>query len=266
MSSFLEFDAKTVELAVQKASESLNIPIKKLKHDIISYGSTGIFGLVGTKKARIRVSLPDTDKKKSEPEYQTNQINHTEEPSIISDIETEASDIQTNDDPGLLKDNPTDDYPPDQLVEAAGKKGIEQIINLIEPDATITVKQGLDRITFSIHSENPSMIIGKRGQTIEAIQYILEKIINKQTDQKTKVEIDIGDYLKTKHDKLANLATRMATKAKRTGKPATISKMNAYNRRIIHLALKDDNEVKTVSIGKNFLRKLVIFPNKKKSV
>jgi spoIIIJ-associated protein len=258
MSSFLEFDAKTVELAVQKASESLKIPIKKLKHDIISYGSTGIFGLVGTKKARIRVSLPDTDKK-SEPEYQTNQINHTEEPSIISDI-------QTNDDPGLVKDNPANDYPPDQLVEAAGKKAIEQIINLIEPDATITVTQCLDRITFSIHSENPSMIIGKRGQTIEAIQYILEKIINKQTDQKTKVEIDIGDYLKSKHDKLANLATRMATKAKRTGKPATISKMNAYNRRIIHLALKDDNEVKTVSIGKNFLRKLVIFPNKKKSV
>ena len=265
MSSFLEFDAKTVELAVQKASESLNIPIKKLKHDIISYGSTGIFGLVGTKKARIRVSLPDTDKK-SEPEYQTKQINHTEEPSIISDIQTDASDIQTNDDPGLLKDNLTDDYQPDQLVEAAGRKAIEQIINLIEPDATITVTQCLDRITFSIHSENPSMIIGKRGQTIEAIQYILEKIINKQTDQKTKVEIDIGDYLKSKHDKLANLATRMATKAKRTGKPATISKMNAYNRRIIHLALKDDNEVKTVSIGKNFLRKLVIFPNKKKSV
>ncbi len=259
MSSFLEFDAKTVELAVQKAGEALNIPVNKLKYDIISYGSTGIFGLVGAKKARIRVRLPDTNKKKSEPEYQTNQINHTDEPSIISDI-------QTNDDPGLQKDNLTDDYPPDQLVEAAGRNAIEQIINLIEPDAMITVKQGLDRITFSIHSENPSMIIGKRGQTIEAIQYILEKIINKQTDQKTKVEIDIGDYLKTKHDKLANLATRMATKAKRTGKPATISKMNAYNRRIIHLALKDDNEVKTVSIGKNFLRKLVIFPNKKKSV
>ena len=260
MSSYLEFDAKTIKLAIQKASEELNIPITKLKHDVLSYGSTGIFGLVGAKKARIRVRLPEIAKNGSEAEEQTSQKNVPDESPILSDTQPEEDPDLSAD---LLQKNNTDS-PPGKLVDV-GRDALEQILNLISSDVNITVEEDIGIITFSIHSENPSIIIGKRGQTIEAIQYIVEKIINKHSDKKSRVEIDIGDYLKNKQTKLQTLAEKMAKKAKRTGKPATISKMNAYNRRIIHLALKDDNEIKTVSIGKNFLRKLVIFPIKKKS-
>lgn len=260
MPSFLEFDAKTVELALQKASKSLKIPIKQIKHDVISYGSTGIFGLVGSRKARIRVNIPDGAGSISESQNQAVEKNLSNESETSSEIQSKENVVLSD---GLLKvDNAERQFV--NLVDT-GKDTLEKILNLISSDADVIAKEDTDNITFSIQSENPSIIIGKRGKTIEAIQYIVEKIINKQADKKIGVQIDIGDYLKKKQEKLQNLAEKMAKKAKRSGKPSTISKLNAYNRRIIHLALKNDNEVKTVSIGKNFLKKLVIFPVKKPS-
>ena len=106
------------------------------------------------------------------------------------------------------------------------------------------------------------MLIGKRGQTLEAIQYLVEKIVNKRIEARVRLQIDVEGYMETRRTNLQRLAERLAEKSKRTGKPVTIGQMNAQDRRVVHLTLKDDNGVRTQSMGDGYYRKLVIFPRK----
>ncbi|HSM23990.1 MAG TPA: R3H domain-containing nucleic acid-binding protein, partial [Anaerolineaceae bacterium] len=107
-----------------------------------------------------------------------------------------------------------------------------------------------------------AVLIGKKGQTLEAIQYIVEKIVNKKSREKIRIHVDIEEYLETRRINLERLSTRLAEKSKRIGKPVTIGQLNSYDRRVVHLILKKDSEVRTQSIGDGFYRKLVIFPKK----
>jgi spoIIIJ-associated protein len=252
MSPSLEFEDKNVEMAVKKACEKLNIPREKLQHDVISYGSSGIFGLVGTKKARIRVILPKPI------------------------IETDSDEIKLEKPENLgfehaleNKDIPIDAKQSEQMEQVVapdprdlGREALQRIIDLITTDATVFVQEETDRISFQVKGGNVAILIGKHGQTLEAIQYIVEKIVNKQQKERVRIHIDIEGYLKNRRIGLQKLATRMAEKVKRTGKPATIDPMNAHDRRIVHIALKDDSKVRTQSVGEGFIRKLVILPKR----
>ena len=133
---------------------------------------------------------------------------------------------------------------------------------MITTDATISIEERSNRIFFNVKGGNSAILIGKRGQTLEAIQYILEKIINKKRQERVRIQVDVEGYLEKRRISLEGLATRLAEKVKRTGKPATIGQMNSHDRRIVHIALKNDNKVRTQSMGEGVLRKLVIFPKK----
>ena len=116
-----------------------------------------------------------------------------------------------------------------------------------------------------MHGGNSAVLIGKRGQTLEAIQYIVEKIVNKNRKGRVSIHIDVEGYLEKRRISLQRLAVKMAEKVKRTGKSVAIGQMNAYDRRIVHIALQDDNTVRTQSKGEGFLKKLIIFPRKNSS-
>ena len=94
------------------------------------------------------------------------------------------------------------------------------------------------------------------------MQYLVEKIINKQCSGRTRVQVDVENYMEDRKEKLQGLALRLAEKVKRSGKPVTIGQMTGHDRRIVHLTLKDDNKIRTQSMGEGFIRKLVIFPKK----
>ncbi len=252
MSPSLEFEEKNVEMAVKKACEKLNIPREKLKHDVISYGSTGIFGLVGTKKARIRVTLPEAfrapEQKESDSENKSGGS-----PSPAKD----DTDLQIDVAPEKPEILPSDEDPKD-----IGRDALQRIIDLITTDATIAIEERSNRIFFNVKGGNSAILIGKRGQTLEAIQYVLEKIVNKKRQERIRIQVDVEGYLEKRRISLEGLATRLAEKVKRTGKPATIGQMNSHDRRIVHIALKNDGKVRTQSMGEGVLRKLVIFPKK----
>ena len=108
------------------------------------------------------------------------------------------------------------------------------------------------------------MLIGKRGQTLEAIQYLVEKIVNKQNEARIRILVDVEGYLDTRQSNLKRMASKMADKAQKINKPVTIGQMNAYDRRIVHLHLKDNQAVRTQSVGEGYYRKLVIFPKRRK--
>ena len=252
MSHCVEFEDKNVEMAVKKACEELNIPREKLKHDVISYGSTGIFGLVGTKKARIRVTLPEPSPKVV---FETSNKEQQNENSYEPAAERPVPHIEISHDEG--ENLRVDDDPRD-----VGREALQKIIDLITSDATISIEKRANRIIYNVTGGNSAVLIGKRGQTLEAIQYLVEKMVNKNRKARVGIHIDVEGYLEKRKLSLQRLALRMAEKVKSTGKPAAIGQMNAHDRRIVHIALQDDNRVRTQSKGEGFLKKLVIFPKK----
>jgi spoIIIJ-associated protein len=276
MSPSLEFEGKDIEQAVKNACDALNIPRGKLKHDVISYGSTGIFGLVGAKKAKIRVKVPESlceIKPKTVCKKQPNSIGDgdkslteapiTEAPVTEAPV-TEAPVTEAPVTEAPVTEAPVctatthDDFKPVDL----GRDVLQRIIDCITTDTTISIEPDEDRILLRVKGDNPALLIGKHGQTLEAIQYLVEKIINKNSEQRIRIQVDVDGYLENRQISLQKLVGRLAKKAKQTGKPVTIGQMNAYDRRIVHLALKDDSELRTKSIGNGYIKKLMIFPRK----
>jgi spoIIIJ-associated protein len=252
MSPSLEFEDKNVELAVKKACEELNIPREKLKHDVISYGSTGIFGLVGTKKARIRVTIP-----KSIQESKMGAADAKKSKIVPSK--------QVAEDTGSKSDAPikdTTNFYADDEAKNIGKDALQHIIDFITEDATISIKEESNRIFFNVIGGNSAVLIGKRGQTLDAIQYLVDKVVNNKRKDRIAIQVDVEGYLEKRRISLEKTAARLAEKVKRTGKPATLGQMNSHDRRIVHVALKNDSSVRTQSMGEGIVRKLVIFPKK----
>ena len=248
MSPVIEFESKSVEEAVQKASQELNIPPGKLEHDIISYGSTGIFGLVGSKKAKIRVVVPDDVKEKTaDISAGKREENRREAIAIVDEaFENTVATKVSNEDVTL------------------GKEALQKIVDFISTDAVISVSHNDGKLVYEVSGGETAVLIGKRGQTLEAMQYLVEKIINKQNGQRIRVEVDIEGYLQAQRERLEKLALRLGEKVKKTGKPVTAGQFNAHDRRIIHIVLKEDRDVRTHSVGEGYYRKLKIYPKRKR--
>jgi spoIIIJ-associated protein len=225
-----EFEAKTKEEAVRKACEELGISEDKLDIEVVSYGSTGIFGLVGAKKAKIKVTLPEVAEPEPEPKPEE------EKEEITADV--------------------------DDVVELA-RRTLQDIISFVLDGAVVTAAKDGHGLRLRIETDNPAILIGRHGRTLDALQYVVRKIVRKKTNTKMPIAFDVEGYRDRRKESLTQLALRLGEKVKRSGKPATISPMNAYDRRIVHVALKDDAAVKTQSRGGGLFRKLVIFPQKK---
>ena len=351
MKSFLDFEEKNVEKAVQKACADLKVTRDKLKYDIISHGSSGIFGLVGAKKALIRVFVPelknskpssgsssdrdtenqfqtvDTDqsdkdsvnalvdeafgkitepkpepkpKKESKPAKDPKPVKTKEKPKPKSKPKTppkakkpeppnpneiKSEEIQPE---AIKEDKPAKDK---QLIESEAAPTVETTLaaaddeNTIDNDKAIAVARDLATEIFKTMSidaelavninsnqcwinvkvEEPGILIGKRGQTLEAIQYLVDKVVNKQCGKGNRVIFDVEGYVESRKTELKDLAARLASKAVKTGKPSTMTRMNAHDRRVVHISLKKNRSVRTQSVGDGYYRKLIIFPKKKSS-
>ncbi|MBF0100043.1 MAG: Jag N-terminal domain-containing protein [Desulfobacterales bacterium] len=338
---YIEFHGKNVENAVENASNTLKLRREELKYDVISSGSSGIFGLVGVKKARIRVFVPDSLYKKEidhvkqmnadefksistdiqakkevlslvDEAFGDSIIKHSE-PEVELDIETEVeieeesseetdveTDVETDDQDRAIEETSKDvsddefvqdddlsdedqvetviksDSQENNLTKASdrpikviseeciqiGKDALEFMIHYLVEQIEITTETNSERILYRISTANPSALIGNRGQTLDAIQYLLDKIVNKKSDRRVRILVDVEGYLEARKSSLVALANRLAERVKKTGKPSSIGQMTAQDRRIVHITLKDDKGVRTQSMGDGYYRKLVIFPKK----
>jgi len=246
MSPVLEFEEKNVEDALKKASLELNIPKEKIKHDVISYGSSGIFGLVGAKMAKIKVTLPE---EKPAPAEKKPAAEPSLKESAVSLVEeTFGSDCM----PTNTKD-----------AEMLGKSALEKMVAAVSEGARVSVQRSSEKICYEITGGNTGVLIGKKGQTLEALQFLTEKIVNKQNENRIRIMVDVEGYVKNRQEKLRALALKLGEKVKKTGKPAIVGQFNAYDRRIVHMALKNESDLRTHSVGEGYYRKLKIFPKRK---
>jgi spoIIIJ-associated protein len=279
MTNYIEFEGKNLEKALKKASDTLNKPVDKLKYDVVSYGSSGIFGLVGTKKAKIRVKTAGRDEIQKDARQQARDLvkdafniegpDSQAKSQVKSEVKSELKQKVEQECVSPVKPVKAERHvevtlPDAQAVITRGEEVLRRIIDCISEGSTIKGVQQDGRIVFQIESGNSALIIGKRGQTLEALQYLVEKIINKQNDQRVRILVDVEGYLETRKENLIKMASRMADKAQRINKPVTIGQMNAYDRRVVHLHLKENQAVRTQSMGEGYYRKLVIFPKKRR--
>ncbi len=251
MTQTQEFSGKNVDVAIQNACSKLSLSADDLKYDVISEGTSGIFGIVGRKDARIKVDLSADD--------------------IDEAARAQSEGIQSIVDEAFGKETRVKSHERPEAVDVTqesidlGTEALQKMADLITDDASVSHETKSDRLTLTIEGGNAGILIGRKGQTLDAMQFLTDKIINRKSDARVRVRVDIEGYMETRKENLQHLAYKMADKAKKTGRPATINQMSAQDRRIVHLALKDDNKVRTQSMGDGYYRRLVIFPKKKNS-
>jgi spoIIIJ-associated protein len=153
--------------------------------------------------------------------------------------------------------------PVDDLLPLA-REILEQVLAKMQEPATVTATQEEDRINLLIETSDAGLLIGKQGQTLDALQYLVTKMLAKQTRGKVRIAIDVEAYRARHNEALALLAQKYGEKVKRSGRPITLNPMNPYDRRIVHMALQGDKDLKTISRGEGLYKKVVISPARKK--
>jgi spoIIIJ-associated protein len=217
-----EFEAKTTEEAIKEACRQLNLTREEMDVKIVEPGSAGIFGLVGGRKAKIKVTVED------------------EEPSA-----EEATAVGRE---GELQ---------------FAKETLETLLGLIPMEGIRVTGKTVDgAISLNIEGDTSGLLIGRKGKTLDSLQYLLSKMVNKKAEGKVQVVVDSENYRQRRFDALVQMGLRMGDKAKQIQKPVATNLLNAHDRRIIHMALKDDDQLDTKSRGEGMLKKVVIIPKK----
>ena len=237
MKDVLEIEGKTIDEAIRKACDAFNVPREKLGIEILSEGSTGFLGILGVKPARIRAKLLSI-------EITTDRL--PEEGAATVSVTVEQV--------------PEDTVPEETAREA--QTFVEGILSHIGFDFPVTVVEKRESIILNIQGDGGGLLIGRGGQTLDAIQYLTNKALNKNGNGGKRIIIDTENYRKKREESLVALAEKLGEKAKRTRKPVTVNPLNAHDRRIVHMVLQEDKDLTTRSRGDGILRKIVTVPKK----
>ncbi len=140
------------------------------------------------------------------------------------------------------------------------EKFLMDVLEAMDLKATVSMEENKEEKTLDIDlaGDDMGVLIGKRGQTLDSLQYLVSLVVNKGEDDYIRVKVDTENYRQRRKDTLENLAKNIASKVRRTGKPVTLEPMNPYERRVIHSALQNDRYVETHSEGEEPFRKVVV--------
>jgi len=152
----------------------------------------------------------------------------------------------------------------EELLLSSAKEILETLLERVQEQATVSVHQEDDRISLRIETDDAGLLIGKQGQTLDALQYLVTKMLAKKSRRKVRITIDVEAYRARHNEALAHLAQKYGEKVKKSGRPIILSPMNPYDRRIVHMALQGDKELKTMSRGEGLYKKVVISPARKR--
>ncbi len=318
----LEIEGKTIDEAIEKACREFNVPREKLNIEILSEGSSGFLGLVGSKKARVKASLLNlemsfdlpAEKKEKAPEafpaprHPERPQDRPQDRSRDQKERREQRDQRPPREHREQRENrpprearpprehrphreirppreqrePRETRPPREHREtqipreplpepvesspetlAAAKEILLGILSRMGIEAQVTVEDTPEAISLTLRGADEGLLIGKRGQTLDALQYVVNKILSKQGREKKQVVVDTEDYRKKREEALVSLAEKVSQKVRKTKKPITLGNMTARERRIIHLTLQNDDTVVTKSRGEGPNRKIIVRPSRR---
>ncbi len=238
-----EFEGKTTEDAINNASHELNIPAENLEFEVIEPGSAGIFGLVGTRKTKIRVTIKEKEADDDYDDYDDyDDQDHAD--TVFEDKENIESDEDLSNYCNIAKE------------------ALDGILKLIPVETTVSGSYSAGKISLVIEGDISGLLIGRKGKTLDALQYIINKIVNKNTGKKIKVIIDSENYRQRRVDSLTQMALKIGNKVKKFKKPFSTIPLNPHDRRIVHLALKNVDKLETKSRGEGLHKRVVVIPKK----
>jgi spoIIIJ-associated protein len=291
----IDIEAKTIDEAIEKACSEFQVPREKLNIEIIAEGNPGFLGL-GAKKARIRAGLfsidmtlddvfPRTEKetpvrtdKFSAPAPKNNGAgsridgNGAKSASPTPMVRPDVHPVATRPTVKPKAPEPVEQkavvrpYPPTAAVAESepaaerAKRILEGLLTRMAIPSPVTVEETEEAIILNIRGDGSGLLIGKRGQNLDAIQYIVNKAVHHTSNGHKMITIDTEAYRKRREESLVALALRLGEKVKKTQKPMTVGHMNAHDRRVIHMAMQNDETLTTKSRGEGEYRKILILP------
>ena len=243
---YVEFSGKTVDDAITEACQNFTVTSDRLDYEIIDKGSSGFLG-IGFKNAVIKArvkdenSSSDTKIKEAVSEKKAFENNDDKKEVDIKADVNKTGKAESDNDP---------------------KEFLDKVFNAMGMNVNIKVEQIGNDMDIELSGDEMGVLIGKRGQTLDSLQYLTSLVVNKGSNEYIRVKVDTENYRKRRKDTLENLAKNLAYKVKRTKRPVTLEPMNPYERRVIHSTLQNDKYVSTHSEGDEPFRRVVITLNK----
>ena len=292
--------AKTLDDAITEASIQLGVASDQMEYDVIEKGSTGFLG-IGSRQAVIRARIkktvteeikaeeikPEEIKKEFKKDFRKDRkefVGHKERKEHKEYKKDSKKDFKKEPKKEFVKENKTETvsavtaaasvYEEKKelhvavVTEATQKiceKFLQEVLQAMGMDE-VTIVSSIDEegaLAIEMSGDNMGILIGKRGQTLDSLQYLTNRVANKSQDGYVRVKLDTEDYRKRRKQTLENLAKNIAYKVKRSRKPISLEPMNPYERRIIHSALQADDRVSTHSEGEEPYRRVVVTPNRR---
>jgi len=261
MSAKMEYKGTDIEEAIGNACAALNVPREELDIRIISTGSTGIFGL-GRKKAAVQVSL-----KKEGGHEQRRAISEKKASAPKARPERPAPDRKTSA-PKARAEKPAESEEPDEVIGdpvtpeemEAIRADVAKILELMGCPSEVSMEQDQNnKVHAKIAGDFVEILVGPEGQTLDGLQYVMRKIITRKFPQKVLFALDAGGFRDNRMGELQARALRLAQEVKETGKTRTIPAINPAERRMVHMALQDDTEIRSRSVGEGLFKKVLIY-------
>lgn len=247
--------AKTVDEAVSEALKELNISRDEAKIEVIEEASKGFLGLIGTKDATVKVSkindtkdiLAEIFNEESEPEK-----SQEEAKSFSDELENNSKEVACE-----VFETEVDE---NLSVEDICREFIGKLMKSLDIEYDVNIRRDKNELYVEILGDEKELgiVIGKRGVTLDAIQYLLSLIVNKNANEFIRVIVDSSGYRNKREHTLQELAIKMANKTLKTNRAIRLEPMNPQERKIIHEALQDYDGVFTHSEGKDPYRRVVI--------
>ena len=242
-----EKKAKSIDEAVELALTELGIEKENAEIEIVQEPSKGFLG-IGAKDGIVKVTAKEAEKKQKadKPAKAVKAEKAEKAPAKPKKVKTSG---------GV--------YNSDSPAENA-KNFIKDVLNAMGLEVEVTAELKEDIVEVNLEGDNMGVVIGKRGDTLDSLQYLTSLVVNQKSEDYIKISIDTENYREKREEVLCALANRLAAKVARTGKKFALEPMNPYERRIIHSNLQDNEDVTTFSIGQEPYRKVVIAPKNPK--
>ena len=253
MANVIEMTGKTVDEAIQAAAEMLGVSAAQLDVEVLERPAKRLFGLLGETPAKVRATL----KVVAPPAEKTSSVEQSvEKPALVE--ETAEQVIEP-----ILEPSPAEDNQAPEALDKA-KTFLADVFNAMNLEIEIDVTETDDGYLFDLNGKGLGVLIGRHGQALDSLQYLLNLAANRRDAQeKIHFTLDVEDYRSRRSEALEKLALSMAERAIKTRKDVRLEPMNRHERKMIHTALQDNNRVETHSAGSEPYRYVIITPTKR---
>lgn len=287
MKGSIRVSAKTLDDAITEASVQLGVTSDRLEYDVIEKGSAGFLG-IGMKQAVIEAwrkeepeeekqdikeifseseilgelknERPVNEKREKKEKRQRDQKKEDKKKEVKKEeIKEEARAEETIEEAAPVKEEKNKPVEVEPQTVSAVEKFIQDTLGAMNMEVEISSEiDGDGALCVNMKGEHMGILIGKRGQTLDSLQYLANRVANKHQEGYVRVKLDTENYRARREETLRHLAKNIAHKVKRTRRPVSLEPMNPYERRVIHSALQSDPYVTTHSEGEDPYRKVVV--------